>query len=404
MALCRQHPRAARKAAVWGYLFSGSAVTGKTAYDVGSGGSTGLFRRDGEGYLYYDSLQNAAGYDTETGRFQLYDGIMRPSYTAYVEPEGKTVSENRRIAFNGNFLPFNDMTGATETPADKTPKTYVLPEGAVDLWFGMTMEFDFFMPAGGQIDGKDMVFQFLGDDDVFVYIDDVLVLDIGGTHGANRGSVNFADGTVTHPRAGLSGDAGADGYGTSTLAAKFRAAGKNGVFSGETFADYTKHTLKFFYLERGGNVSYCYLRFNMPTLPDKSLTVAKELSGGGEALNGYLSRTMDYRFRVLRPDGSPVCAGGHDVSGAGGHGCHRQRPGGRQRLLHPAGRADGAVHRHDDAGRRTVRLCGGGDDAAAADRAVPAGAVHRGQRHRHRRHAIRLHGLHRLPHRYALRR
>lgn len=110
-----------------GYLFSGSAVTGKTAYDVGSGGSTGLFRRDGEGYLYYDSLQNAAGYDTETGRFQLYDGIMRPSYTAYVEPEGKTVSENRRIAFNGNFLPFNDMTGATETPADKTPKTYVLP-------------------------------------------------------------------------------------------------------------------------------------------------------------------------------------------------------------------------------------------------------------------------------------
>ena len=287
-----------------GYLFSGSAVAGKTAYDVGSGGSTGLFRRDGEGYLYYDSLQNAAGYDTETGRFRLYDGIMRPGYTAYVEPEGKTVSENRRIAFNGNFLPFNDMTGATETPADKTPKTYVLPEGAVDLWFGMTMEFDFFMPAGGQIDGKDMVFQFLGDDDVFVYIDDVLVLDIGGTHGANRGSVNFADGTVTHPRAGLSGDAGADGYGTSTLAAKFRAAGKNGVFSGETFADYTKHTLKFFYLERGGNVSYCYLRFNMPTLPDKSLTVAKELSGGGEALNGYLTRALDYRFRVLRPDGS----------------------------------------------------------------------------------------------------
>ncbi len=321
-----------------GYLFSGSAVTGKTAYDVGSGGSTGLFRRDGEGYLYYDSLQNAAGYDTETGRFRLYDGIMRPGYTAYVEPEGKTVSENRRIAFNGNFLPFNDMTGATETPADKTPKTYVLPEGAVDLWFGMTMEFDFFMPAGGQIDGKDMVFQFLGDDDVFVYIDDVLVLDIGGTHGANRGSVNFADGTVTHPKAGLSGDAGADGYETSTLAAKFRAAGKNGVFSGETFADYTKHTLKFFYLERGGNVSYCYLRFNMPTLPDKSLTVAKELSGGGEALNGYLSRTMDYRFRVLRPDGSLyVPAGtayqvleGTSVTGSGrvdGSGCFTLRAG-----------------------------------------------------------------------------
>ena len=287
-----------------GYLFNSSAVTGKTAYDVGSGGSTGLFQRDSEGYLYYDSLQNAAGYDDAAGRFRLYDGIVRPYYTGYVEPEGKTVFENRKIAFNGNFLPFNDLTGAEETPTGKTPRTYRLPEEKTDLWFGMTMEFDFFMPAGGQINGKDMVFQFLGDDDVFVYIDDVLVLDIGGTHGANSGSINFADGTVIHPKTGLSGDAGADDYETGTLAAKFSAAGAEGVFSGQTFADYTKHTLKFFYLERGGNVSYCYLRFNTPTLPDKSLTVAKELSGGGEALNGYLTRALDYRFRVLRPDGS----------------------------------------------------------------------------------------------------
>ena len=293
-----------QKSGSLGYLFNSAAVTGKTAYDVGSGGSTGLLQRDSQGYLYYDSLQNAAGYDAVTGRFRLYDGIVRPYYTDYVEPEGKTVFENRRIAFNGNFLPFNDLTGAQETPTGKTPKTYRLPEGAVDLWFGMTMEFDFFMPAGGQIDGKDMVFQFLGDDDVFVYIDDVLVLDIGGTHGSNSGSINFAAGTVTHPRAGLSGDAGTEDYETTTLAAKFSAAGAAGSFSGQTFADYTKHTLKFFYLERGGNVSYCYLRFNMPTLPDKSLTVAKELSGGGEALNGYLTRALDYRFRVLRPDGS----------------------------------------------------------------------------------------------------
>ena len=287
-----------------GYLFSGSSVTGKTAYDVGRGGSTGLFQRDGEGYLYYDSLQNAAGYDASSGRFQLYDGIVRPYYTDYVEPEGETVFENRKIAFNGNFLPFNDLTDAEETPTGKTPKAYRLPEGRTDLWFGMTMEFDFFMPAGGRIDGKDMVFQFLGDDDVFVYIDDVLVLDIGGTHGASSGSINFADGAVTHPKTGQSGDAGADGYETSTLAAKFSAAGAEGAFSGQTFADYTKHTLKFFYLERGGNVSYCYLRFNTPTLPDKSLTVAKELSGGGAALNSHLTQALDYRFRVLRPDGS----------------------------------------------------------------------------------------------------
>lgn len=92
------------------------------------------------------------------------------------------------------------MEGAEELPKGNALPTYRLPDGAVDLWFGMTMEFDFYMPAGGQIGGEDMVFQFLGDDDVFVYIDDVLVLDIGGTHAANSGSVNFATGAVRHPR------------------------------------------------------------------------------------------------------------------------------------------------------------------------------------------------------------
>lgn len=176
------------------------------------------------------------------------------------------------------------------------------------------------------------------------------------------------------------------------------------MFSGETFADYTKHTLKFFYLERGGNVSYCYLRFNMPTLPDKSLTVAKELSGGGEALNGYLSRTMDYRFRVLRPDGSLyVPAGttyqvleGTSVTGSGrvdGSGCFTLRAGQMAQFTDMMTLGGG---QYDYVVEETM--------PAAADRAVPAGAVHRGQRHRHRRHALRLHGLHRLPHRYALRR
>lgn len=287
-----------------GYLFSDSTVPGKTVYSVGRGGSTGLFQRDSKGYLYYDSLRNAASYDAASGRFQLYDGIVRPWYTGYVEPDGKTVFDDRTIAFNGNFLPFNDLTGATEAPRGRSPAAYRLPDGKVDLWFGMSMSFDFYMPADGKINGEDMIFQFLGDDDVFVYIDGVLVLDIGGTHGANSGSINFATGDVTHPREGVSGAAETDDYVTTTLAKKFQTAGMTGSFDGSTFGDYTKHTLQFFYLERGGNVSYCYLRFNTPTLPNNSLTVAKELSGGEQELNRYLAGAMDYRFRVLRPDGS----------------------------------------------------------------------------------------------------
>ena len=130
-----------------GYLFSDSAVPGKTVYSVGRGGSTGLFQRDSKGYLYYDSLRNAASYDAASGRFQLYDGIVRPWYTGYVEPDGKTVFDDRTIAFNGNFLPFNDLTGATEDPRGRSPAAYRLPDGKVDLWFGMSMSFDFYMPT-----------------------------------------------------------------------------------------------------------------------------------------------------------------------------------------------------------------------------------------------------------------
>ena len=55
----------------------------------------------------------------------------------------------------------------------------------------------FIQPQGGQIDGQDMIFSFSGDDDVWVYIDGVLVLDIGGSHSAIEGTINFNTGIVT---------------------------------------------------------------------------------------------------------------------------------------------------------------------------------------------------------------
>ena len=99
------------------YLFDpGMAVTGKAIYAVGRGGSTGLFQRDGEGYLYYDSLQNAASYDAADGRFQLGNYLLRPHYTKYVTPNGKTAEQDYTQAFNGNFFPFNTAEGAEELP------------------------------------------------------------------------------------------------------------------------------------------------------------------------------------------------------------------------------------------------------------------------------------------------
>lgn len=55
----------------------------------------------------------------------------------------------------------------------------------------------FQMPTDRKVAGQNMTFSFSGDDDMWVYIDDVLVLDLGGIHGAASGDINFTDGTVT---------------------------------------------------------------------------------------------------------------------------------------------------------------------------------------------------------------
>ena len=134
----------------------------------------------------------------------------------------------------------------------------------------MTMSAKFIQPKDGKINGNNMVFEFSGDDDVWVYIDGVLVLDIGGIHNSVSGSIDFAEGTVK---------VGSNNY---TLKNLFKEAGaeKEGDFVSrkDIFKDYTVHTINFYYLERGKGDSNCKLKFNLPTVPDGSVKVQKQLS------------------------------------------------------------------------------------------------------------------------------
>lgn len=233
------------------YLFSTDKGTGKEFYP----GANYLFKQDADGYYEYDSAKNFAQFNKNTKEFTVYK----------VPGSSKDPIDLQRPGpYHGSFFPFNTLGGKYY---EGIPQ---ISEAAPDFHFGMTMSAKFIQPKDGKIKGNNMVFEFSGDDDVWVYIDGVLVLDIGGIHNVVSGSIDFAEGTVK---------VGSNNY---TLKNLFKEAGaeKEGDFVSrkDIFKDYTVHTINFYYLERGKGDSNCKLKFNLPTVPDGSVKVQKQLS------------------------------------------------------------------------------------------------------------------------------
>lgn len=135
--------------------------------------------------------------------------------------------------------------------------------------FGMNLRADFYMPKDGKVNNQNMVFDFTGDDDVWVFIDDVLVLDLGGIHQALGGSIDFAADKIKYDKVQSHGDTPA-----ATITEAFRKAGKKWDSKA-----YTTHHLSFFYLERGDGGSNCKISFNLPVKPSKAIDIEKETLG-----------------------------------------------------------------------------------------------------------------------------
>lgn len=136
--------------------------------------------------------------------------------------------------------------------------------------FGMNLDAEFYMPEGGKVNNQNMVFDFTSDDDVWVFIDDVLVLDLGGIHQALDGSINFATDTIDyHGKEQSYGNPPA-----TTITQAFTDAGKTWDST-----PYKTHHLSFFYLERGDGGSNCKIKFNLPVKPSKAIDIEKETLG-----------------------------------------------------------------------------------------------------------------------------
>ncbi|MBQ6636310.1 MAG: fibro-slime domain-containing protein [Lachnospiraceae bacterium] len=285
------------------YLFDPTAATNdRTVYggtSKDSGNVTNLFRKV-NGYYIYDSDEHYAELQNDGKTFKVYTSTI-----AQTDNQGNNHNPTRAVGFFP-FDKYRDVYYNLKYENDSSKygnygTLYVNPDERITGWngpwaltqsgpsglnhhLGVAMEMNFEIPEGGMIGNTPIEFKFSGDDDMWVFIDDQLVLDIGGLHQPVDGTINFATGKAT-----IVGKATQAGHSDNTgNAAIVTVEGANDP-RGNNFSFYPAlnltggdgkiHTMKIFYMERGGCDSNCMISFNLPLVVVKKnsqLTKVKE--------------------------------------------------------------------------------------------------------------------------------
>ena len=242
-----------------------------------------------------------------------YDGVTTYSYDSQVDPNRKIANGNYTNAHEwekiGSMLGYSPFSGT-----NYTDKNYS---------FGNEFKIEFNLTSTGSLKTtsgthQDIQFNFSGDDDVWVFVDGVLVLDLGGDHMPSSGSINFTDKKVYYKTAADSiknhstdtGYCGASDKNDNTTGVNnvktldLEMILNAGSLTGEKFNfkdGATKHTLQMFYLERGDNESNCSLSFNLPQasgLNVYSEVTANHVNEGLKAAAMLSANTDAFRYNV----------------------------------------------------------------------------------------------------------
>ena len=243
------------------YLFDASERSGKTIYP----NVNNLFW-DENGKLRFDSDESYAYYVQGTKDFKVYN-------TTYDE-EGSTDTETFKVG----FFPFNDYDARYqcihgddfEWNCTGSKNTHGVTDevGHFNHHFGLSMTGTFEI-----VNNQDMTFHFSGDDDLWVFVDDVLVLDIGGIHNPISGDIDFGttDGDVSVSPNVVPIDGNNSYLAPDTIKEAFEKAGKTWDGSEGSY-----HEIKVFYIERGGMYSNLEMEIDLPLVPSGDLAFDKK--------------------------------------------------------------------------------------------------------------------------------
>lgn len=244
-------------------------------------------------YWTFDSADDEADNKNLQLKYDDTDKYFLQSNTNPVK--GRTTTAETS---DGNYFPLNSSDQSGDASRDQSGDASRLNYG-----FGQKFDLKFRLTSNGQVVNPDnnekenIKFNFSGDDDVWVFIDGQLVLDIGGDHGVVTGNIDFAEKKAT-----VSSVKNASSYGVTPNVEKSfpTELNTNDYFTKE-------HTLTMFYMERGLWESNMKITFNFPQ--ENTLTVEKEVdtTGANDIFKKALADvgTFDFEIKNLATSGDP---------------------------------------------------------------------------------------------------
>lgn len=262
-------------------LFSANEFSGKRVYP---NVQFPFLYDEASGYYRYDSSQNHAQLNGDRTALTLYNRALSHGYESGTK---------------GGLYPFNAIEDGELLPdgnyaLDPVSSTSVNPASRMNMHLGIQLAASFYLPQDRLSNaGEEIVYEFVGDDDLWVFIDDQLVLDIGGGHTPVSGKINITTGA-------WSVSAGRN-LGSSSASAR---SGQFSVSTNAAFRADAMHTLRIFYLERHSGESNCLMAFNLPIAPANSLTITKNLlNQDGDSLS--ITPDVSYAFTVQTKINTP---------------------------------------------------------------------------------------------------